>query len=63
MFNGELAQFVLVTDESLYPSEIYELSELRVVTEHTVQVHWEFQGTASVGVYNFTNPFFLSIFK
>ncbi|XP_075239393.1 uncharacterized protein LOC142334949 [Convolutriloba macropyga] len=46
-FNGEQVQYELMADESLYPSEIYELSHLRVVTEHTLQVHWEFQGTAS----------------
>ena len=54
----------MVADESLYPSEIYELSDLRVVTEHTLQVHWEFQGTASVGVSEnklYFQPFHLKV--
>ena len=47
-FGGNLAQFQLDTSESTYPSEIHELSHLRVATEHTVDIHWVFQGTAEV---------------
>ena len=48
MFRGNLAQFLLFANESTYPAEILELSHLRVVTEHTLEVHWVFQGTAQV---------------
>ncbi|XP_075258494.1 uncharacterized protein LOC142350529 [Convolutriloba macropyga] len=53
MFRGNLAQFLLFANESTYPAEILELSHLRVVTEHTLEVHWVFQGTAQfVDIWN-----------
>ncbi|XP_075243813.1 uncharacterized protein LOC142338066 [Convolutriloba macropyga] len=48
VFNDQYAQFKLQANESTYPSEVNELSHLRVVTEHSVELHWVFHGTAAV---------------
>ncbi|XP_075255812.1 uncharacterized protein LOC142348373 isoform X2 [Convolutriloba macropyga] len=47
-FGGVLAQIPLFTSESSYPASVVELSHLRVFTEHTVDIHFTFEGTAEV---------------
>ncbi|XP_075250734.1 uncharacterized protein LOC142342940 [Convolutriloba macropyga] len=48
IFCGVPAQFPLLTSESTYPSGLVELSHLRVVTEHSIDIHFTFHGTAAV---------------
>ncbi|XP_075250736.1 uncharacterized protein LOC142342943 [Convolutriloba macropyga] len=46
-FGGVPAQIPLRTSESTYPSGVVELTHLRVVTEHTIDIHFTFKGTAA----------------
>ncbi|XP_075254779.1 uncharacterized protein LOC142346155 [Convolutriloba macropyga] len=46
LFEGRPAQFPLLTSESTYPSSVDEVSALRQFTEHTIEFHWTFVGSA-----------------
>ena len=51
-FNNISAQFAVYASESTYPSDITELEQIRVVSEHTVQTFFSFIGSAQVSKRN-----------
>ena len=52
LYLNEDAQFSMTVTESTFPSHVTEREGDRVVTEHTVEIFWEFQGSAEVSVEN-----------
>ncbi|XP_075239291.1 uncharacterized protein LOC142334849 [Convolutriloba macropyga] len=45
-YNGAIAQMPLYTSESTFPSFVVENPSLRVITSHTIDIHWTFNGSA-----------------
>ena len=49
-FNNNTAQFPVNASESTYPSEVTEVEQSRVITEHTVNFTFTFKGSAQVPI-------------